>query len=135
VCRICRDARNKVRHAEDKKNGIVYPSHTAAGKRKDRLRPLGWTPELFERSWKEQEGKCAICKKTLNLEKVQNEARACADHEHVEPPKPRGILCTNCNVMLGQAKDSPRVLRAGALYLEKFSLETAEVVKHLTVSA
>jgi hypothetical protein len=37
--------------------------------------------------------------------------------------------------MIGQAQESPGILRAGAEYLEKFSLETAEDVKHLTVSA
>jgi hypothetical protein len=37
--------------------------------------------------------------------------------------------------MLGQAQESPSILRAAALYLEKFSLEIpAEETKHLTVS-
>jgi hypothetical protein len=65
---------------------------------------------------------------------TQNSARGCADHEHVSL-KPRGILCSTCNIMLGQAQDNPEILRGGAEYLEKFSLETAEVTKHLTVSA
>lgn len=83
----------------------------------------------------EQQGKCAICHKVVNLALKQNEARACADHKHAESPEPRSILCTNCNAMIGQAKEDPSILRAGAEYLEKFSLKTAEEVKHLTVSA
>ena len=113
----------------------TYPSHSREAKRRARLKELGWTPEMFQDAWDEQKGKCAICYKVVNLALKQNEARACADHKHVVPPEPRSILCTNCNAMIGQAKEDPSILRAGAEYLEKFSLETAEDVKHLTVSA
>ena len=112
-----------------------YPSHSREAKRRARLKELGWTPEMFQKVWEEQNGVCLICGKSLNLDLKQNESRACADHEHIEPPRPRGILCTNCNAMIGQAKEDPIILRAGAEYIEKFSLETAEEVKHLTVSA
>jgi hypothetical protein len=106
-----------------KVTGKTYPSHTREAKRSARLKELGWTPELFDKVWREQGGKCAICPKVLNLDMVQNDSRACADHEHSIPIKPRGILCTTCNVMLGQAQDNPEILRTGAVYLEKFSLE------------
>jgi len=131
-CRLCRSATDKNFKEKRKREGTF-----SIFKRKARLRELGWTPEAFEKTWKEQSGKCAICEKILNLEKVQNEARACADHKHVDPPQPRGILCTNCNAMLGQAKENPSILRMGAEYLEKFLLEIpAEVVKiKLKVSA
>ena len=119
------------------KTGLTYPSHTREAKRRGRLKELGWTPELWGKVWEEQSGKCAnpSCQKSLNLSMIQNSARACADHKHGSPPIPRGILCSTCNVMIGQAQESPEILRGGAEYLEKFSLETAEEVKHLTVSA
>ena len=134
-CLACRAIRGKARRAEDKKNGVIYPSHTRSEKRRACLKVLGWTPELWDKTWEEQNEKCSVCKKPLNLDLKQNGSRACADHEHIAPPRPRGILCTNCNAMIGQAQESPGILRAGAEYLEKFSLETAEDVKHLTVSA
>ena len=116
------------------KSGIYkkYPSHSKEAKRKARLKELGWTLELWEKAWKEHDGKCAnsSCKKTLNLSVTQNSARACADHEHTTL-KPRGILCSTCNIMLGQAQDNPEILRGGAEYLEKFSLAmSAEETKH-----
>lgn len=40
------------------------------------------------------------------------------DHDHVSG-KPRAALCQNCNLMLGQARDNPTVLRAAADYLEE----------------
>jgi Recombination endonuclease VII len=106
-----------------KKTGLVYPSHTKASKRKGSLKELGW---------KEQDGKCAnvFCGKILNLSTVQNSARACADHEH-RSLCPRGILCSTCNIMLGQAQDNPDILRGGAEYLEKFLLaKPAEEVQN-----
>ena len=108
--------------AVSKVTGKVYPSHTRKAKRRDRLKELGWTTNLFDSSWRSQRKKCAICKKLMNLHLKQNEARACADHKHVVPPVPRGILCTNCNAMIGQAKERPEILRAGAAYIEKFLL-------------
>ena len=76
--------------AVSKVTGKVYPSHTRKAKRRDRLKELGWTTNLFDSSWRSQRKKCAICKKLMNLHLKQNEARACADHKHVVPPVPRG---------------------------------------------
>jgi hypothetical protein len=34
----------------------------------------------------------------------------------------RDLLCDTCNLMLGHAKESPEILRAGAKYLEDHAL-------------
>ena len=39
------------------------------------------------------------------------------DHNHVTS-RVRGLLCTRCNRMLADAKDSIELLRAGIVYLE-----------------
>lgn len=44
----------------------------------------------------------------------------CVDHCH-NTGKVRGLLCDACNVMLGLAKDNPKVCRDAAVYLEKSS--------------
>lgn len=66
-----------------------------------------------------QNGKCAIC------EKVPRGRRHCkklhVDHCH-ETGQVRAMLCSNCNQGLGRFKDSPELLRAAALYLEKHAL-------------
>lgn len=103
-----------------KVTGMTYPSQTREAKRKARLKELGWTTQMFERIWEEQKGKCAICNKALNLSLIQNESRACADHKHGEVPMPRGILCTNCNALIGQAKENPKTLWAAAWYVEQW---------------
>lgn len=51
---------------------------------------------------------CAICESNENL---------VGDHCH-ESGTPRGILCKNCNLAIGNMKDNPLLLRKAAEYLE-----------------
>jgi hypothetical protein len=60
---------------------------------------------LFE----EQDGKCLIC--GLESQKL------CIDHDHATD-KIRGLLCRDCNLMLGHARDDQDILRNAANYLE-----------------
>ena len=70
----------------------------------------------------EQDYSCAIC--VSYIEFVQMKAgvnpkhRAVVDHCH-STGDVRGILCTSCNLMLGNGYDDPAILRAGAEYLEE----------------
>lgn len=70
----------------------------------------GWTPELVVRRRSEQGNACAICKEIFN--KTPN-----ADHKHSNPPRPRGLLCTSCNLSLGLLKDNPELALKAAQYL------------------
>ena len=61
---------------------------------------------------------CAVCGGTAVWEgRSTNRDGWHIDHAHATG-KVRGILCPPCNLMLGHAKDDPRVLRAAAAYLE-----------------
>ena len=51
---------------------------------------------------------CQICGGTNNLHR---------DHDH-KTDEPRGYLCFSCNAGIGQFKDSPKLLRKAARYLE-----------------
>lgn len=51
---------------------------------------------------------CAICGSHKQL---------VGDHNH-QTGKPRGILCRNCNLAIGNMFDNPERLRAAAIYLE-----------------
>jgi hypothetical protein len=100
-----------------KVTGKTYPSHTPEAKKRASLIVLGWTWELFTTTKNQQDNRCAICRKVLNMDKRQNGARACADHEHSTPPAPRGVICTNCNAGIGQFQDNPTICEAAAVYL------------------
>src|SRR6266851_7644995 len=71
----------------------------------------GISVEEYDALLARQNGKCAICR-----EKPEGQT-LCVDHCHVTG-RIRGLLCRNCNVGLGNYRDDPRLMRAGAAYLE-----------------
>src|SRR5579859_3784018 len=81
-------------------------------KRRETLKVYGLTPEEYDVLIKLQSGLCAICDKpetkivngTLSLLSV--------DHCH-KTGKNRQLLCSQCNLMLGNANDDPEILRRG----------------------
>jgi hypothetical protein len=89
-------------------------------KRSAQLKQIGWTMELFEEAWEKQNGKCAICKRGLNQDLKHNENKAHADHEHIEPPKPREILCGNCNLGIGLLMENLEIMQAAVAYVKKW---------------
>jgi hypothetical protein len=88
-----------------------------------------WTSKVFEQKYgislvdvvrmlETQSSQCAICCAPINLQaKSTNKDRAHVDHCH-NTGKVRSLLCASCNWMLGNGKDDPSRLRAGATYLE-----------------
>lgn len=61
-----------------------------------------------------QGNKCAICRTT----DPRGRGRFHVDHCH-STKRIRAILCSECNMMIGLAKDSPVILRAAARYVER----------------
>lgn len=76
-------------------------------------RRLGFTEALISRLLMEQSSACAICKAHF----INN--RFSADHDH-SSGKPRGLLCTLCNLALGKFKDNPTYLRSAIKYLHHY---------------
>jgi hypothetical protein len=72
------------------------------------------TIEDFDNFLKSQNYCCAICKS----EKHGNNKNWHIDHCH-STGKVRGVLCTNCNIMLGNAKDNELILAEAVRYLHK----------------
>ncbi len=61
-----------------------------------------------------QNKKCAICDMTLNSNSKTK--HLCVDHDH-KTGKVRGLLCGNCNRLLGNAKDNVEILQKAIEYL------------------
>lgn len=72
--------------------------------------------ELYEKRLAEQGNVCAIC----GTDSPGGRGQFHADHDH-KTKQPRGVLCHNCNVALGNFQDNPEILRAAIEYLEKHS--------------
>lgn len=67
---------------------------------------------------------CGICGKprqtVMGPDRVTR--RLAIDHDHATGAT-RGLLCTQCNMMLGNAADSPERLEAGAAYLRRHAAQ------------
>ena len=102
---------NKARKIEMmRQRRLNNPERTKRDQRKATLRRECWTVEAFDAAVEEQRGLCAICEQEKSL---------VADHDHIKmlPCRP---ICNDCNFMLGNARDNPSILEAGAQYLRKY---------------
>lgn len=83
-------------------------------KRTYRLKTLyGITIEDYSSMLNDQDYKCKICSKLHNDSSVLH-----VDHDHISGAV-RGLLCSRCNTMLGNAKDDPIILANAIAYLKK----------------
>lgn len=73
------------------------------------VRKYGITQVEYDQLLISQGSACAICKR-------QQSKSFDVDHDH-STGHVRGLLCTNCNRMIGHAADSPERLRIAAKYL------------------
>lgn len=87
------------------------------GRRTFLLCNYGITPEMYDLLLLEQGGGCAICG-THSVGKRWKNGRFHIDHDPTTG-KVRGLLCSNCNLGLGQYRHTPKLLRKAARYLEK----------------
>lgn len=76
-------------------------------------RMYGITHKEYEEMDINQHGKCLIC----GIHKDNTGRRLYVDHCH-ETKKIRGLLCSNCNTILGMSKDNIKVLKSAITYLE-----------------
>jgi len=63
-----------------------------------------------------QDNKCAICHTEVN----QFNKGMCVDHNH-DTGKIRGLLCTDCNMGIGNLKDSIELIENALEYLRKYN--------------
>lgn len=88
-------------------------SNLKAGKRYRVKKEYGLSIEDVDNLYVIQDNKCAICNNVFN-----NVYKTQIDHCH-KTGKVRGLLCINCNWLLGKSQDNPELLRQAANYLER----------------
>lgn len=71
-----------------------------------------------------QNGVCAICRNSLpkRIKRGGEVKLFCVDHDH-ETGLNRGLLCDDCNLLLGFAKDNLEILKAAIDYLKEYKHE------------
>ena len=103
-CKECDKDRVKARHQEN-------PERT---RNNDLKRNYGITLKEHQQMFDQQQGVCAICKN----EGDGKWKKLCVDHDH-KTGKVRGLLCSNCNRMLGLVGDNINALTNAVSYLKK----------------
>jgi hypothetical protein len=93
----------------------------AAVRNSSRIALYGIGSAQFDQIMAAQGGACALCGMQLDGESKKTTAHV--DHCH-STGKVRGILCHQCNVLLGNARESPALLAAAITYLEAHNAVT-----------
>jgi hypothetical protein len=118
----------KAKHTESTNRWHKDPHNKLKLRKMYRKQDLKRHYNLTVEEWNElfdAQGKCcAICK---SAHPGNKRGHWNTDHDHATG-KVRGILCTHCNVMLGQARDNPDWLLEGAKYLEE-RIRTTPAIK------
>lgn len=83
-------------------------------RRHDLRRHFGITEAEYDAILAKQGGACAICKGPQQRAGAKHFA---VDHDHATG-RVRGLLCSRCNVGVGQFLDSPQRLAAALAYLQ-----------------
>lgn len=69
---------------------------------------------------KRQAGKCAICERVPDGSRGTKDRRLHVDHDH-STGRIRDLLCQSCNLLIGFARESPKLLAKASEYLGRHS--------------
>lgn len=96
---------------------IVRPYDRARRHEGHLRRTFGISVERYAEMLRDQGHVCAICRRPETYTQQGSVKALAVDHDH-ETGAIRGLLCTACNVGIGQLGDDVEVLRAAIRYLE-----------------
>lgn len=107
MCLHCESKRNRERY-------LANRDHVLANSKKNHLlRNYGLTQEDFNKMFKDQDGRCAICFK-------ESDRTLHVDHCH-DTGKIRKLLCSPCNQAIGLFKEDQVIMASAIEYLSNFS--------------
>lgn len=103
-----------------RENLSLYQLQLEIGK----CRMYGITLERYNEMLDSQKNVCAICEKpetaSYSRNGIKKTKKLAIDHSH-ETGLVRGLLCQNCNILVGCSKDSPILLAKIINYLKTYS--------------
>ena len=105
-CKECTKIARKKHYSNPEKQAMKYAS--------DLKRMYGVTPEEVKEQWELQGECCDICKKSIPLRDFHTHI----DHCHTTG-KFRGVLCSDCNISLGNMKENTEALKSMIEYIWK----------------
>lgn len=134
ACRQCSREHDLNRHYRDrdKRNAEAnarYHALTEEQKRDMRLRrQYAMTIDDYYSMLKSQGGVCAICGSTEPVGRgnwfAVDHDRSCCPTDRTCGKCVRALLCSHCNLFIGNAKENPEILRAAIRYIETWRART-----------
>jgi len=124
-CKPCESEYNEKYHKQHADKRVTYTKewhlnnpeakkqHKLNGRNTWLQQQYGIDLDTYNKMLFEQNGCCAIC----GLHHSEENKALAVDHCHTTG-KVRGLLCINCNHMLGKAKDNVETLKAAIKYLK-----------------
>lgn len=107
----------KVHKEATRERARIY-RHKPSGRAAQQRANLKWTHDItveeYNALFDEQGGRCAVCRTHQN----ELKRRLYVDHDHVTS-RVRGLLCQNCNTILGHAHDNIETLENAITYLKR----------------
>ena len=129
-CRACERKRAKKQkpRTRDQKVSRKKWNQSAAGKKSVRFSDIksryGMSKSEYESLYMSQGGKCAICGKK-EIDAIWGTLTV--DHDH-KTKTIRGLLCSNCNMGIGQFNDDIDIMASAISYLRGFARKALEDV-------
>jgi hypothetical protein len=122
VCRRKKHLENPEKKEIHKRGASNWYKNNPDKAKEQRLRKYGITLQQYNQMRKDQNYCCAVCgrheEEVEQGRAVSSSTSLCVDHCHTTD-KIRGLLCTNCNTMIGKSKDDIFVLEAAITYLKE----------------
>jgi len=118
-CKACQKSSAQISYAENKPTVLERQKRNySPEERRDRtLREnYGITEAEYEQMLDKQNGQCEICG---SPDPFHNSNRFVVDHCHATG-NVRGLLCGECNFMLGKSKDDIQLLESAIAYLRRY---------------
>lgn len=111
---------NPEKHKQIKMDRRIYLQNRKSSSRKWYLKTTyNITPEQYLDLLLKNNKGCHICGETKDYWLHVDHDHACCESDRSCGQCIRGLLCHNCNSMLGHSKDAPTTLRKAADYLER----------------
>lgn len=120
-CRKCKKKIGRRRYYYDEKGAEVMWRANLRNK-------FGMTVGDYDRMLLEQNGVCKICKLPQSRARNTRPDRMCIDHCHSSDII-RGLLCSECNCLLGYAKDNTQTLLDAVEYILTASDQRTEILE------
>lgn len=123
LCAHCKECKNAVSREWTRRNPEKVKAHgkkrveSGAYRTYQLKKKYQLTDEQYEDMLESQDGKCAICEAT---DPGRGNKYFVVDHDH-DTGKVRGLLCNNCNRVLGLFGDSAETIESAITYLNLHS--------------